>query len=120
VAGCALAAVLAVAIAQVLRSAVSVNDFIGYITAMLLVMAPLRRLVNVGGPLQQGIAAGAGIFAVLDQPREASAGAPLGGRVRGEVELANVSFTYAGGTEAVLKDVSLAVHPGQSLAIVGR
>ncbi len=120
VAGCALAAVLAVAIAQVLRSAVSVNEFIGYITAMLLLMARLRRLVNVGGPLQQGIAAGAGIFAVLDQPREASAGAPLGGRVRGEVELANVSFTYAGGTEAVLKDVSLAVHPGQSLAIVGR
>jgi subfamily B ATP-binding cassette protein MsbA len=99
---------------------VSVNDFIAYITAMLLVMAPLRRLVNVGGPLQQGIAAGAGIFAVLDQPRETSAGAPLSGRVRGEVELVNVSFTYAASNEAVLKDVSLAVHPGQRLAIVGR
>jgi subfamily B ATP-binding cassette protein MsbA len=120
VAGCALAAVLAVAISQVLRSAVSVNDFISYITAMLLLMAPLRRLVNVGGPVQQGIAAGAGIFSVLDQPREAAAGTPVSGRVRGEVELARVSFTYAGTSEAVLKDVSLAVRPGQTLAIVGR
>ncbi|HXC58957.1 MAG TPA: lipid A export permease/ATP-binding protein MsbA [Steroidobacteraceae bacterium] len=116
----ALAAVLAVAIAQVMRSAVSVNDFIGYITAMLLVMAPLRRLVNVGGPLQQGIAAGAGIFAVLDLPREAVGGRPVTARVRGEVELAGVDFSYAGAAEPVLRDVSLAVQPGQTLAIVGR
>jgi ATP-binding cassette, subfamily B, bacterial MsbA len=120
VAGCALAAVLAVAISQVLRSAVSVNDFIGYIAAMLLVMAPLRRLVNVGGPLQQGIAAGQGIFAVLDEARESSAGTHRVDRVRGIVEMREVSFTYSGGTTPVLRDVSLAVQPGQQLAIVGR
>jgi ATP-binding cassette, subfamily B, bacterial MsbA len=120
VAGCALAAVLAVAISQVLRSAVSVNDFIGYIAAMLLVMAPLRRLVNVGGPLQQGIAAGQGIFAVLDEAREVAGGAHHVDRVRGVVEMHAVSFTYPGGSAPVLRDVSLAVQPGQQLAIVGR
>jgi len=120
VAGCALAAVLSVAISQVLRSAVSVNDFIGYIAAMLLVMAPLRRLVNVGGPLQQGIAAGQGIFAVLDEARESSAGTHRVERVRGVVEMQDVSFTYPGGSSQVLRDVSLAVQPGQQLAIVGR
>jgi subfamily B ATP-binding cassette protein MsbA len=119
-AGCALAAVLAVAISQVLRSAVSVNDFIGYIAAMLLVMAPLRRLVNVGGPLQQGIAAGQGIFAVLDEPREPPGGTRRIDRVRGVVQMDAVSFTYAGGSAPVLRDVSLAVQPGQQLAIVGR
>jgi ATP-binding cassette, subfamily B, bacterial MsbA len=120
VAGCALAAVLSVAISQVLHSAVSVNDFIGYIAAMLLVMAPLRRLVNVGGPLQQGIAAGQGIFAVLDEPREAAGGAHRVDRVRGVVEMQGVSFTYTGGGGPVLREVSLAVQPGQQLAIVGR
>jgi subfamily B ATP-binding cassette protein MsbA len=120
VAGCALAAVLAVAIAQVLRSAVTVSDFIGYIAAMLLVMAPLRRLVNVGGPLQQGIAAGQGIFAVLDEAREPAGGSHRARRVRGEVELQSVSFTYAGGGAPVLREVSLRVRPGQQLAIVGR
>lgn len=120
VAGCALAAVLAVAIAQVMRSAVSVNDFIGYITAMLLVMAPLRRLVNVGGPLQQGIAAGQGIFAVLDAPREPAGGAHHIERVRGVVQMQSVSFTYAAGSAPVLQEVSFTVNPGQTLAIVGR
>jgi subfamily B ATP-binding cassette protein MsbA len=120
VAGCALAAVLAVAISQVLRSAVTVNDFISYITAMLLVMAPLRRLVNVGGPLQQGIAAGQGIFAVLDEAREPPGGSRHVDRVRGVVEMQGVSFTYSSGTTPVLRDVSLSVQPGQQLAIVGR
>jgi ATP-binding cassette, subfamily B, bacterial MsbA len=119
-AGCALAAVLAVAIAQVLRSAVTVNDFISYITAMLLVMAPLRRLVNVGGPLQQGIAAGEGIFAVLDEPREPAGGTRRIDRVRGEVQMDSVSFSYAGGNTQVLRDVSVSVKPGEQLAIVGR
>jgi subfamily B ATP-binding cassette protein MsbA len=120
VAGCALAAVLAVAISQVLRSTVSVNDFISYITAMLLVMAPLRRLVNVGGPLQQGIAAGQGIFAVLDEAREPPGGSRHVDRVRGVVEMQGVSFTYSSGTAPVLRDVTLSVRPGQQLAIVGR
>jgi len=120
VAGCALAAVLAVAISQVLQSQVSVNDFIGYITAMLLVMAPLRRLVNVGGPLQQGIAAGQGIFAVLDEAREPAGGTHHVSRVRGEVQMRDVSFTYSNGGSPVLREVNLSVQPGQQLAIVGR
>jgi subfamily B ATP-binding cassette protein MsbA len=120
VAGSALALVLAVAISRVLRSAVTVNEFIGYITAMLLLMAPLRRLVNVGGPLQQGIAAGAGIFAVLDAPRETDAGRALVTKLRGEVSLESVSFTYPDAAQPVLQDVTLSVKPGQTLAIVGR
>jgi len=119
-AGCALAAVLAVAIAQVLASAVTVNEFIGYITAMLLVMAPLRRLVNVGGPLQQGIAAGAGIFEVLDSAREPSGGMRIDARLRGDVQFDAVGFSYPGASEPVLEDVTLRVAPGQTLAIVGR
>lgn len=119
-AGCALAAVLSVAIARVLASSVSVNEFIGYITAMLLLMAPLRRLVNVGGPLQQGIAAGAGIFAVLDAGREPVGGARIASRLRGDVEFDGVGFAYPGAAEPVLQNVNLRVGPGQTLAIVGR
>ena len=70
VAALALAAVLAAAISEVSDGEVPVDEFISYIAAMLMVMAPLRRLVNVGSQLQQGIAAGAGMFEVLDQPRE--------------------------------------------------
>jgi subfamily B ATP-binding cassette protein MsbA len=119
VAALGLAAVLAFALTQVVALQVPVNEFIGYLAAMLLVMAPLRRLVNVGGPLQQGIAAGQGIFALLDEPREPAAGAPLQ-RATGVVEYRDVGFAYAPDGPAVLAGISFSISPGQTLAIVGR
>jgi subfamily B ATP-binding cassette protein MsbA len=118
VAALGLALVLAVAISKVVTAEVAVDEFIGYIAALLLVMAPLRRLVNVGGPLQQGIAAGAGIFAVLDQPREIAAGRPLD-RARGEVQFRNVAFAY-GDADPVLSQIDFTAAPGQTVAIVGK
>jgi subfamily B ATP-binding cassette protein MsbA len=120
VAALGLAIVLVVAIGQVVAAEVTVDEFIGYITATLLVMAPLRRLVNVGGPLQQGIAAGAGIFAVLDQPREPDPGRRPLPRARGAVEFRQVDFAYPEAADAVLAQISFSVAPGQTLAIVGR
>ncbi len=120
VAALGLAIVLVVAIGQVVAAAVTVDEFIGYITATLLVMAPLRRLVNVGGPLQQGIAAGAGIFAVLDQPREPDTGSIPLPRARGDVEFRRVDFSYAGTDDPVLARIDFSVAPGQTVAIVGR
>jgi subfamily B ATP-binding cassette protein MsbA len=65
-----LAGVLYFAISQVQARTLRVDEFLSFLTALLLVTAPLRRLVNVFGPLQQGIAAGASVFAVLDSPGE--------------------------------------------------
>jgi subfamily B ATP-binding cassette protein MsbA len=113
-----LAAVLGFALAQVSAHQVPVNEFIGYIAAMLLVMAPLRRLVNVGGPLQQGIAAGQGIFAVLDEAREPAQGRALQ-RAQGTLEYRGVAFGYEAAAP-LLSDISFSVAPGQTLAIVGR
>jgi subfamily B ATP-binding cassette protein MsbA len=87
---------------------------------MLLVMSPLKRLVNVGGPLAAGIAAGQGIFAVLDEPRESVGGSHPLTRARGEIEYRNVGFHYADQAGPVLRDISFTVGPGQTLAIVGR
>jgi ATP-binding cassette, subfamily B, bacterial MsbA len=120
VASLGLAAILALAISQVMAASIKVDEFMGYIAAVLLMMAPLRRLVNVGGPLQQGIAAGAGIFAVLDQPRESAAPRLSLQRATGIVEFRKACFAYAGSADAVLHDVTVSVQPGQTLAIVGR
>jgi ATP-binding cassette, subfamily B, bacterial MsbA len=119
VAALALAAVLALAINKVMAAEVAVDDFIGYLTALLLLLAPLKRLVNVGGPLQQGIAAGTGIFAVLDQPREPQGGVHPLQRARGEVEFRGAGFAYAA-AEPVLSQISFVAAPGQTFAIVGK
>jgi ATP-binding cassette, subfamily B, bacterial MsbA len=119
VAAMGLAAVLWVAIGQVVNQQVRVDDFISYLGAMLMVMAPLRRLVNVSGQLQQGIAAGANVFAVLDQQQESGIGRPLV-RAQGDIEFRDVGFRYPGGGDAVLKSISFAVPNGRTFAIVGR
>jgi subfamily B ATP-binding cassette protein MsbA len=97
-----------------------VDEFAGYITAMLLVMAPLKRLVNVGGPLSAGITAGQGIFATLDEARESTGGGQALVRARGEVEYRDVSFDYGSNEGALLQSISFTVQPGQTVAIVGR
>jgi subfamily B ATP-binding cassette protein MsbA len=75
--------------------------------------------VNVGGPLQQGIAAGRGIFAVLDQPREPQGGTHPLQRARGVVEFRDATFGYTA-SEPVLTRISFTATPGQTIAIVGR
>jgi subfamily B ATP-binding cassette protein MsbA len=112
--------VLAVAINKVVAAEVTVDEVIAYIAALLLLMSPLRRLVNVGGPLQQGIAAGSGIFAVLDQPRESSGGGRHLARARGDVQFREVAFAYGQASEQVLTQIDFSIGPGQTLAIVGK
>ncbi len=120
IAALGLASVLYVAIHQVNSGAMRVGDLIGFLTALLLVPEPLRRLVSISGPLQQSIAAGASLFEVIDTPGE-----PVGGKrglehARGEVEFRNVEFTYDTDKGRVLHNVNLRVAAGTTVAIVGR
>jgi subfamily B ATP-binding cassette protein MsbA len=120
IAALGLASVMYVAIQQVLKAEMKVDEFIGFIGALLMVTAPLRRLVNVGGPLQQGIAAGASVFEVLDIAPEHSGGNLRLERARGDVEYRDVSFRYSSEKAAVLRDVSFRVRAGERVAIVGK
>ncbi|MHB8477900.1 MAG: lipid A export permease/ATP-binding protein MsbA [Steroidobacteraceae bacterium] len=119
IASIALASVLYVAIRQVFAHHMEVDDFFGFLTALMLIPAPLRSLVNMSGPLQQGIAAGQSVFEILDQPTEGGGGSIRLARARGDIEFRDVSFGYAGDKGDVLHNVSLRVRPGETVAIVG-
>ena len=119
IASIALASVLYVAIRQVFSHHMEVDDFFGFLTALMLIPSPLRSLVNMSGPLQQGIAAGQSVFEILDQPTEGSGGSIRLARARGDIEFRDVSFGYAGDKGDVLRNVSLRVRPGETVAIVG-
>jgi subfamily B ATP-binding cassette protein MsbA len=120
IAAIALAAVMYVAIRQVLGGTMRVDQFIGFLTALLLLTAPLRRLVSMSGPLQQGIAAGASVFEMLDVAGEDQGGTRALQRARGEVEYRDVTFEYAAEKGQVLRNVSFTVRAGATIAIVGR
>jgi ATP-binding cassette, subfamily B, bacterial MsbA len=123
--------VLWIAIADAVHGRMSMGSLLGFITALVGIAQPLRDLVGVAGPLQQGIAAGQSLFELLDEPVEPQGGTLEALRVRGEVQFDQVSFSYAaaalvsnGAPEpkraAALSEISLNVPAGQSIAIVGR
>jgi len=122
------AIVLAIAIRDAVNQRMSMGDLLGFLTALVSIAQPLRDLVGVAGPLQQGIAAGQSLFEVLDEQPEPQGGAFLTKRVRGAVEFEQVWFSYPAGVRGAaegelpraLADVSLQVAPGETLAIVGR
>jgi subfamily B ATP-binding cassette protein MsbA len=120
VAAIGLSSVVFVATREDLSGGMSVGEFVSFIGAMLLIMAPLKHLTNINGPLQQGIAAGQSIFELLDAPGEDEGGARRVERARGELEFRDVCFLYQQEKGAVLRDIQLRVAPGERLAIVGR
>jgi subfamily B ATP-binding cassette protein MsbA len=120
IAAFALAAVMYLAIRNVLSAGMTVGEFTSFLTALLLLTAPMRRLIGVFAPLQQGIAAGKSVFEMLDTPPEDQGGDRDLVRARGDVEFRHVGFTYSEAKGAVLRDVSFSVRAGEKVAIVGR
>ncbi len=115
-----LATVLYLATVDAISGVMSVGEFTSFIAALIFVTGPLRRLVNVAGPLQQGIAAAQSIFEVLDLPPEPEGGTRPIDRARGDVAYRDVRFTYPGAAEEVLHGISFEARAGEKLAIVGR
>lgn len=96
------------------------GDFVGFLTAMVILMRPLRALTGVNATIQRGIAAGISIFTVLDETEEHDKGTHAPARVRGELAFRDVSFSYAPEKGMVLRDIRLSVAAGETVAIVGR
>lgn len=116
----ALALIIWLATHESMMQDVTVGTFVSFITAMLLLMQPIRRLVTVNAVLQQGIAAGQNIFGLLDEPLEADTGTRTLGRARGEIEIRDLSFSYDETKGNVLEAINLHVQPGETVALVGR
>ena len=119
IASVALASVLYVAMRQVFSHHMQFDVFFGFLTALMMIPAPLRSLVNMSGPLQQGIAAGQSVFEILDRPTEGAGGSRKLVRARGDIEFRNVTFAYGGDKGDVLRNVSFHVRRGETVAIVG-
>jgi subfamily B ATP-binding cassette protein MsbA len=99
---------------------VTAGSFAAFLGAVMLIMAPLKRLTNVNSALQQGIAAGQSIFELLDQPTEDRGGDLVVERAQGHVVFEDVSFAYQRAKGPVLRHVDLEIQPGETVAFVGR
>jgi subfamily B ATP-binding cassette protein MsbA len=120
IAAIAAAAVIYIALREVDRSELSVGSFMSFVAAMMMLLAPMKRLTKITANLQRGIAAAASIFAFIDTPAEVDEGTTPIERCEGAVSYRDVHFTYRKDKGEVLQGISFAVEPGQSIAFVGR
>ncbi|HEU4618382.1 MAG TPA: lipid A export permease/ATP-binding protein MsbA [Gammaproteobacteria bacterium] len=95
-------------------------QFIGFLGAMGMLLAPLRRITNVNATVQRAIAGAESIFETLDEPGESETGGVPVARAQGRVEYRGVSFSYEGSEHEALAGIDLAIAPGAHVAFVGR
>ena len=118
-AGLALAAIVYLATQQSSGNEITVGEFVSFITAMLMLTAPLKRITGVNEPLQRGLAAAESVFDLIDQPAESDPGRSAIARVDGAIRFDNVSFTYANADRAALQAITLTINPAETVALVG-
>jgi ATP-binding cassette, subfamily B, bacterial MsbA len=115
----ATAVAVSVVIVLALQQKMTPGEFTAFITSMLMLLAPLKSLVEVNGPLQRGMAAAETVFAMMDAPVEADPGTKVLGRARGHLRFERVSFAYSPAGAPALADVTLDIAPGETIALVG-
>jgi len=95
------------------------GDILAYITAAAIIPQSMRKLGNILGSIQKGVAAADSIFTQLDEPLEENIETGDAVTFKGGIEFDKVTFAYDEGAVA-LKDISFSVDAGKTVALVGR
>ncbi len=116
----ALAIILWIAGSEAAAGRLQPGQFVSLMTAMMAMLPSLKRITNVQGMIQKGVAAAGGLFEIIDQPEEVDRGSRPLERASGRVEFERVSVNYGQGSDAALSDLSFVAEPGTVTAVVGR
>ena len=115
----AIAGIVALAISEGQRGALTAGDFFVFFTALLSLLPPLKSLSAINSVLQRGLAAAASLFAVIDEPAESALAANARTALKGNVKFDSVTARYAGRDADALVDVSFEIAAGRHVAFVG-
>ncbi len=121
IAALSLSMVLVIALYQSQNGAsgATVGGFVAFITAMLMLVAPIKRLTEISSPITRGLAALERGLALLHEAREETQGTYTSARAQGCVEWRHVHLQFKPDGQPALSDVSLKVNPGETVALVG-
>ena len=122
IAAAALSAVICVALWQSRASGgngVTVGDFVAFVTAMLMLITPIRRLAEIANPITRAVAALERGLTMMEDVKAEQGGTLRPGRARGNIELRDVTVAYRDDHTPALNRLSLSVAPGEVVALVG-
>ena len=115
----ALSAVICIALLQGGDSGTTAGSFMAFITAMLLLIAPIKSLAELGTPLMRGLVGLERGQALIDDIPDEQGGRHAVPRAQGEIRLEAVTVRYKEGLPPALDQVSLQLRAGETLALVG-
>jgi len=115
----AVSLVIALALYQSQQDRTTVGGFVSFLTAMLMILNPLKHLADVNGQLQRAFAAADAVFHFIDEPIENDHGTQEIERAKGALRFEGVRFGYEGSTNLALKGIDLEIKPGETVALVG-
>lgn len=115
----AVSLVIALALYQSQQDRTTVGGFVSFLTAMLMILNPLKHLADVNGQLQRAFAAADAVFHFIDEPIENDHGTQEIERAQGALRFEGVRFGYEGSTSLALKGIDLEIKAGETVALVG-
>ena len=115
----AISGVVVVALWQSRSGGTTVGGFASFITAMLLLLAPIKKLSDVSGQITRGMAALERGMALVDDSPTQHCGTHAPAEVLGEIELRDVTLRYREDQAPALDRLNLRVHAGETVALVG-
>ncbi|MDO5058378.1 MAG: lipid A export permease/ATP-binding protein MsbA [Neisseria sp.] len=115
----ALAFILYFAAAQAGDKNFSAGDFMSFLSAMLMMFDPIKRMTGIMQSLQRGLAAAQSVFAFLDEPEERDNGAMSLPRKTGDIEISNLVHRYPNAERNSINGLSLTIPQGSVTALVG-
>ncbi|WP_245559238.1 lipid A export permease/ATP-binding protein MsbA [Chitiniphilus shinanonensis] len=118
--GATLAVIIYFASLRAQAGELTAGAFVSFISAMMMMQAPLKSITKLNEQLHKGLAAAESVFGILDQDVERDRGTRALTRAEGRLDFDHVVFAYAGGERNALNDLTFAIAPGESVALVGK
>ncbi|OIO55916.1 MAG: lipid A export permease/ATP-binding protein MsbA [Alphaproteobacteria bacterium CG_4_10_14_0_2_um_filter_63_37] len=104
---------------NVIAGTTTPGNFFSFLTALLMVYEPVKRLSTFNNKMHEGLAAADRVFAIIDSPPETNTGQRLLNRPTGDIAIKGLRFAYPDSKEEALKGIDLTVRQGEVVALVG-
>ncbi|MDO1510271.1 MULTISPECIES: lipid A export permease/ATP-binding protein MsbA [unclassified Neisseria] len=115
----ALAIIIYTAASQAHSSDFSAGDFMAFLSSMIMMFDPIKRMTGIMQSLQRGLAAAESVFGFLDEAEETDGGVQTLNNRPGDIEFRQVVHRYPEAERNSLNGVNLIVPQGQVVALVG-
>jgi len=95
------------------------GGFMSFLTALLMLLPPIKRLSDISSVIQRGLAAAELIFSILDEDEEKICHQETIDKSSEYITISNITFRYPSADSNILKKFNLNIHRGQKIALVG-